>query len=694
MSRLEAGPRRLGGRWALLLALLAVVPFLNGLPNAFTYDDGPIVKDNPLLASPAAMPKIFAKHYFGGTMATGTAYRPVVLLTYAVQKWVHGNRAWAFRLVNVLLHAAATLLFATTLLEAGLARAPALGAAALFATATIHVEAVTSVVGRAELLAAALVLFAARAWLRAGDGDAWRRGPYVASLAAFLVALFVKENAIVLPGVVVLLELFRDGRRPTVAALRDVVRRRGLALAAYAVPVALLFAARRAVLGSFLGGKGAIWDLENPLVAMAAPLRAANAAGFVIRGIAKAFVPVGLSADHSANALRLATRLGDPLALAGLAGLGAFALATILLARRLPLAAFGLAFFLGTLLPTANLLFPIGTVYAERLLYLPSAGLFLAAVAVFAPPEFAVPRPGRFRLRFGLLAVLVAANAAGTIVRNRVWRDDLTLYADMVDKVPRSAKARYDYAWELSRLGRRAEAERHLLRAVEEFPRHYDSWGLLGRLAWDDGRLSLAIARYRRAVEAHTYSENGRWGLAKTLEAAGRLPEASAAFDEGVAVLPASYPLAWHRAAFLESRGRLEEAVVEWGRAAGLTGGAAAARLRQARVEYRLGRVEESWGSARRALVESPGWVEPRLFLAETYEAKGKTLAAAGELSRAVRSDAANATAARALLGMGLRRPDVARFRAELAAPLVRRALGASAPPELRELLARYGEGG
>ena len=73
--------RRLG------LALLALLPFLNGLPYDFTYDDKLIIRDNERLAAPAKVEEIFTTQYFGGALTSAQNYRPILLLTYAVQHW-------------------------------------------------------------------------------------------------------------------------------------------------------------------------------------------------------------------------------------------------------------------------------------------------------------------------------------------------------------------------------------------------------------------------------------------------------------------------------------------------------------------------------------------------------------------------------------------------------------------------------
>src|SRR5512143_922534 len=144
-----------------------MLPFLNALPYDFTYDDKLIIRDDERIATPAKVGEVFTTQYFGGELTSAQNYRPVLLLTYAVQEWIHGNRPWLFRAVNLALHAAVTVTFASWLVALGFASGEASAAAALFAVATIHVEAVTSLVGRAELLAACCVFVVAILWLHA-----------------------------------------------------------------------------------------------------------------------------------------------------------------------------------------------------------------------------------------------------------------------------------------------------------------------------------------------------------------------------------------------------------------------------------------------------------------------------------------------------------------------------------------------
>ncbi|HYN43957.1 MAG TPA: tetratricopeptide repeat protein [Thermoanaerobaculia bacterium] len=638
---------RLGSRAAIALALLALLPFLNGLRAEFTFDDKTIVRDNPRISSPGRAGEIFTSHYFGGPLSTAKNYRPVVLLTYALQRWTTGTDPLPFHVVNIALHVGTTLLFAAWTLALGMPRGPSLVAAALFAVVPIHAEAVTGIVGRAELLVASLIFLSALLFRRATDGPRLRAWPYAGALVAFLLAVFTKENAVVLPGVVVLGELLR---RDTEEPLGPRLRRKTLALSGLLVPVAALAAVRLFAMGGLVSKKEAFFDLDNPLAPLPHLLRAANGLWLLLRYVANTFVPLGLVADHSAHALDLVASLSDPRAGAGLAFVLALAAAGLAALRRQPIVSLGIAFFLGTILPTSNVFFPIGTIYADRLAYLPSAGLLAAAAGLAAAfPAFSAG------FRTAVLWVVLAAYAGATVARNEVFRDDERLFDEMVEKVPRSARAWYNVASVAGGRGETVAARASLEKAVALFPRYYDAWAFLARMARKEARWNDARALYRRALALKPDYEIGWQGLARAEEESGRLAEAEQACVEGLRHLPHSVPLLLHRAEFLHTLSRLEEARAAWREALTADGGSARAHTGLARTLSALGRESEAVSQARWALAAAPGWRDARLFLAERYEVRGNVVAAAAELGRAVRGAPRDPKPARLLLELGAR---------------------------------------
>src|SRR5258708_28423309 len=169
-------------RIGLLLAAVVLV-YGNTMLNEFTMDDGLYVVNNPQVTDPSVR-ELFAPNEIG------RVFRPFTFATLALNWAVNGARPFGFHLLNLMLHAAVTWLL-YLLLQAVLgpslqAKTSALVAALLFAVHPIHTEAVASVVGRAELLAAGFLLAAWMLHLRDRE---------IAALICFLLALLSKESA-------------------------------------------------------------------------------------------------------------------------------------------------------------------------------------------------------------------------------------------------------------------------------------------------------------------------------------------------------------------------------------------------------------------------------------------------------------------------------------------------------------------
>ena len=177
---------------------------------------------------------------------------------------------------------------------------PAFCAAALWAVHPIATEAVTNIVGRADLLAALCVLGGLLLYRRAIAFAG--RSLAVAAVALFAIALagvLSKENAAVLPGLMLLWDLSFD--RP---GLRRDFRRRVPLYGAAVAALAVLWAARHAVLDALPAAQPVYVD--NMIKAAGfwtARLTALKVIGLDLWLLAW---PLDLSSDRSYNQIPLA----------------------------------------------------------------------------------------------------------------------------------------------------------------------------------------------------------------------------------------------------------------------------------------------------------------------------------------------------------------------------------------------------
>lgn len=605
----------------LLLAACALT-YANGLGGAFTYDDKAVVRDNPRIQAVERIDRIFATSYFGGPVGTGSAYRPVLLLSFALQWWIHGGAAILFHAGNVLLHAAVTLLLWRFLLVLALPPPQALGAALLFAVHPIHVEAVTSIVGRGETQAALFVLLYLFAAVRVAARR--RLGVALAAAVAFYVlGTLTKEGAAVAPALAFLaLGVLAEGG--LIARARAAFVRGWPLYLASAAALAGVFVVRAGILGGPLkNARTGIFELENPLAPLPALPRVCNALTLLVRYAGRVVFPVELTADESAWSLARWTGR-EPLARAAAALLVGAAIVALLRLKSSPAASFGFLFFCAAFLPTANVLFPIGTVFAERLAYLPSAGLclVLAAALLGAAGDFAdLPRA-----RLTALAAVTLLFAARAAARNTIWRSEQALFANTVNTSPGSAKAWYNdgfNALERKDLGHARESER---KATQTYPNYWDAFAVKGHAERDLGLLPEAEASYARSVALNGAYENGWFGLGQTREARGNLAGAEEAYAAGLAGKADSLPLALALARARSALGR-PSAEEDWRRAAGIAPNSVATRLGFADWLSAHGRESEARRQWREALRRQPQNLEVLRRLAGSNARDGLPLA-------------------------------------------------------------------
>lgn len=601
-------------RAGLLLAA-CLLTFANALSGAFTYDDKAAVRDNLLIRAPESAGQLFRTSYFGWPRGVGVNYRPILMLSYAAQWWIHGGRVEAYHAVNVLLHAAVTLAFWLLLRRLRLGDAAAFGAALLFAVHPVHVEAVASIVGRGETLTALFVLGYLLLGLSAARGN--RQALSVAgALVCYALGCLTKESAVVAPALAFLVLLAAPEAEARLSARIRFAFSRGLWLYAgsAAVLVGVLYL-RRSVLGAAVSGGGSgIYELENPLAPLPALARAWNAALILARYAGRIVFPLELTADESAWSLPLATGRSP----AALAGIGLLALAAILslarFSRKIPVA-FGLLFFGLAFLPASNLLFPIGTLFAERLAYLPSAGLCLVLGAALAAGAETFPQwTARRRAALAALALVFAARAA---VRNTVWRSDQALFENSIRTSPSSAKAWYNDALIAVDRGDARRGLDHARRATEIYANYWDAFAVKGHAERDLNLLAESEASYEKSVELNDAYENGWYGLGITREARGDTAGAEEAFASGLGEVETSFPLAYHLARIRTALGAAS-AGEDWVRAVGLSPGAISARLGYAGWLLARGREADARRQWREALRRDPANLEALKGLADS----------------------------------------------------------------------------
>jgi protein O-mannosyl-transferase len=513
--------------WASVV-LLAVAASISGIANGFAFDDVPIIVENARMHSLAHWWQLFAEGYWPPAIG-GDLYRPVTMLGFAIQWTMGGGSPLVFHVVSIVLYALVCAAFFAILLELLPAWAAWLGAA-LFAVHPLHVEAVANVVGQSELLAALFMFLALLVFLRAR-----RRGPLPARDTTIIVVLYLlgclsKEHAIVLPALLLAAEVVVFARQGRLRARLAGDRPLGLTLAA--AGLAFLWARIHV-----LAAATTVPDESNALLhGQPFGIRLMTMLRVLLEWVRLFFWPAHLSADYSPRAIELVTG-PSPEMLASAAILVGFTGLAWIARRAAPVATFAFLWVVIALLIPSNLIVPTGFALAERTLFLASGGVMLgvaAGVAYLA--ESRGPLTGTARhVAIGTIGIVLVLGLVRSGFRQRVWRDNNTLFAQTVEDAPASYKAHTGYAAVLIQQKRRGEALEELKLANALFPEDPAAIEYVADAyaSYDDGCLpAIGISRILAKDPGRARS---RVGLVACLIALHRHEEARKAIRQGLA---------------------------------------------------------------------------------------------------------------------------------------------------------------
>ena len=427
----------------LRLFLVTVALYFPAFNGDFQYDDSLTIVENP---------HVERLHTFIGHL--DHMVRPVLYTTFLLDRWLYGTNPTGYHLLNLLLHLGSGLLLYRILAHAIADERSSVPfwTALVFLIHPIATETVTYISGRASGLMtffylAALLLYVADSEC---SGMKLPRLYLSGAVASFLVSIGSKETAVTFPLVLLLWDRLIRGKHGS--DLRATLISNHLPFW-----IVLLLAAawawshpRYTALAEFSFTIRPFW---NHLLSQA------HAMAY---SVLLFFTPWNQNFDHDMpvfDSLAQYPLLLDMLLLAAMAA-GAF-----IARRRLPLVAFGIAWFFIQFLPTS--LIPRNDLLSERNLYLPAIGLLLATVALgsYLIQWFVSISRWPALIRFGsagLAVTVVLVLCLFTYQRNQLYQDRLLLWSDAVRKSPNKARPHNNLGYAYSLRG-------DWDRAIEEF---------------------------------------------------------------------------------------------------------------------------------------------------------------------------------------------------------------------------------
>ncbi len=636
----------------LLLCVLTTLIYSNTFSVPFLFDDKPNILENPQIKDLNNFFDLSGSRYMG-------------FLSFALNYHFGGLHVFGYHLVNLLIHITngflvyilVLLLFQgsalvhsplsrTLPLEGGgkgggatlnsqLTMAPwiALATALLFVVHPIQTQAVTFIVQRFASLAALFYLLAVVCYLKWRLADPQAKSRYLWYATAMLstvLAMKTKENSFTLPFMILVVEavFFRP-----LTKIR--LRWRWVALIPFLLTLPVIPLSHPGAIGEGEAG----FAQETTEISRSDYLF--TQFQVIVTYIRLLFLPIHQNLDYDYPIYHSLFAPGVFLSFLFLCTLFALSLYLLFASPLTPsasrLTAFGILWFFLTLSIESSII-PIRDVIFEHRLYLPSVGFFMVlSVGVMMgrkwlqrqgiPPAWGV---------IGLGAVVLVLSAA-TYQRNMVWKDDLTLWQDVVAKSPNKARGYNGLAVAYHSKGMIEAAIEAYQSALRLQPDSAIVYNNLGTIHATQGRLEEAIRAYQKALKLKPDYAEVHNNLGNIYTGKGRLEEAIRAFQFALKLKP-DYPEVHNNLGYVyATQGRLEEAIRAYQKALKLNPDYATAHKNLGHAYAAQEKLEEAIHELQAALQVNPRDSEAHFNLANVLKQQGQVAEAKAEFERALK---------------------------------------------------------
>lgn len=549
-------PLRLG----YLLVLVAFLLYANSLGNQYALDDHLVVNDLTQKGI-SSLPKILRSKYLTHPeIGMERGYRPVTLVSFAIEASIVGKNVFFSHFINILLYGLTGVLLFVVLMRLweGLpewshitctdatltspnigdkdknallaSRLAAFLAALLFLAHPLHTEVTASIKSRDELLAFGFAMLAFWCLLKACEQDKQKFLLWtLCALVLFGLGMFAKTT--IFPLVVALplcLYMSKKWRFSQVLALLAILP---------------LFYVVQKLMSKGVGTKelkGYSVYIENPMEALDFVRRLPVAAGILWKYLQLHLFPHPLRYYYGFDQIPMYT-WANWQTWAGLL-LHLALLGVAFFKRRTHLVlSIGIVYYLVNVVVFTNLVKLAPGIVAERFVYCTSLGFCIVLAYLWTRYGFcpaastATPAKGvGTKWALPLLLLVLGLYSFKTISRNPDWHDLPTLTKNDMPNLDRSAKANLLYADGLAKMMTRKTQvsqqsldaiEKHYLRSTEIYDQYHTTWNNLGHFYMKINQFQKAIGALRNAAKLKPESVEIKYNLAISLLKANRVGE-------------------------------------------------------------------------------------------------------------------------------------------------------------------------
>ena len=513
----------------LFICLISIIIYSNTLHSPFVFDDITNITENSRIRmTDITLPSL-------KNAARGRAsHRPIPNISFAVNYYMGRYNVQGYHRVNIAVHIINGILVYLlacaifTQLKGGSRESllpihyMSLFASLIFVAHPINTQSVTYIVQRMNSMAVMFYLLSFFLYIRARlSGVRWRRWALFSGvILSGILALGSKEIAATLPVIIILYEwyFFQD--------LKTSWLKKNIPF--LIIPIIVI-----AVLALIYMG-------ENPIERILAGYgsrdftlieRVLTQFRVIIFYISLLFLPLPSRMNlihHITTSQSLLQPITTLLCLVSIVALLALSISW---ARKKRLISFSILWFFINLIIESSFI-GLEMIFEHRL-YLPMVGFsLLVAYSVFHY------LPNRRTLTAGLCVIIIMVLGYGTYVRNRTWKDEVTLWSDVVKKNPLSHRGYSNLGMALTHKGRFKEAIHNCklsLRINADNPEAYNN---LGNALIRQGKVDEAIKQFIKALTKKPDFVSARNNLGLALERQGKMGDAVYQYNEALKISP------------------------------------------------------------------------------------------------------------------------------------------------------------
>jgi len=471
--------RQKGPLVVALLFLVCACAYFNSLFYGFVFDDRSLVVDNPFVKSSKYIGEAFQKGLWEAAYEGDKPnyYRPLQTLSYMLDYMFWRLSPFVYHLTNIVLHLLSGILVFGIIYLLFNNFLIALTSCLLFCVHPMNSSVVAYISGRADLLAGVFILSTFLFFLLAFKSPRNRRLYFPLVFLSSGLALFSRENALVIPLGIILLSFFVKGN----------IRSKAFFLLLVILSASLYLYFRLILL-----------NIPFTKAALLSPghfLRPLNFLCSLLLYLSLLVVPVNLYLTHTAVPV---ISWSDP-RLAATLSLFIAGLAIWYIKRHNKVLNFSLTWFLIFIFPV----FFIMTGFSKDRICVAENWVYLAAIGFYAMISYLLYTIWlrHKTIAYCLTATLLLTYMAVTISSNSNFRDRVTLASRILRFDPGNKEAHKELADAYLQRKEYANAFTHIEEAIKLAPFDPDMYIIKGAYYEDTGNIRSAIESYEKLLK-------------------------------------------------------------------------------------------------------------------------------------------------------------------------------------------------